>query len=344
MNLADYLSELLGVQDEVHLPGLGYFVRTRVNAYYNDREGRFYPPYHQVAFIEKTVDDDSFAQYVADKKNISLASSKYFVEKFITKLKEDSSRGKFLFADLGSFQMDVDRLTFKPNERIPADPAFYGYPPVDIFRDAQPAAPAYTSAPATAPAPSPVAATTPPPPRAFTAPDYYEEDVEEKRRSSIWLIVIIILAVLGLGAFAVYKFYPSAFDKVKNMVNGKKPDTTAVIRHQVAPVNKDTAQKVTPPVDTAAKPAAVTAKADSLPTWEAIVGQMRDTSKANAEVSRLQARGYKAYIVPNTIGVLKKVSVGDYPSYLMADSVSKQLKKLGIIMRSYPPLEIRPNK
>src|SRR5215469_6841220 len=115
MNLADYLSELLGIQDEVNVPGLGYFIRTRVNAYYNDSEKRFYPPYHQIKFVGQPREDDSFAQYVADKKNISLASSKYFVEKFITKLREDASHGKYPFADLGSFQMDVDQLVFKPN-------------------------------------------------------------------------------------------------------------------------------------------------------------------------------------------------------------------------------------
>jgi len=115
MNLADYLSELLGLHDEVNVPGLGYFIRNRVNAYYNDTEARFYPPYHQVKFVPQPKDDDTFAQYVADKKNISLASSKYFVEKFIIKLREDASGGKFLFADLGSFQTDLDQLVFKPN-------------------------------------------------------------------------------------------------------------------------------------------------------------------------------------------------------------------------------------
>ena len=83
-------------------------------------------------------DDDTFAQYVADKKNISLASSKYFVEKFITKLREDASHSRYLFADLGSFQADAGQLVFKPNEKIAADPAFYGYPAVDVFNPAKP--------------------------------------------------------------------------------------------------------------------------------------------------------------------------------------------------------------
>src|ERR1700743_1058914 len=103
MNIADYLSELLSQHDEVSLPGLGYFVRERVNGYYNDRLAKFYPPHHRVKFVEELRDDDIFVQYVADKKNISLASSKYFVEKFISKLKEDAIAGTYIFSDLGQF-------------------------------------------------------------------------------------------------------------------------------------------------------------------------------------------------------------------------------------------------
>ena len=186
MNLADYLSELLGLQDEVNVPGLGYFVRNRISAYYNDQEGRFYPPYHQVKFIAQPKDDETFAQYVAEKKNISLASSKYFVEKFITKLREDASGGKYLFADLGSFQTDLDQLVFKPNERIPADPAFYGFPPVNIFKATQPV-PVDIKKPVLAPdqpvsAPAVAATFAPPQPaHAINAPDYYEEEVEPKK-------------------------------------------------------------------------------------------------------------------------------------------------------------------
>ena len=132
MNLADYLSELLGQREEVNLPGLGCFVRERVNGYYNDKEEKFYPPYHHVKFVPESRDDDTFAQYVADKKNISLASSKYFAEKFISKLRDDAAKGSYPFADLGTFYTDEDELIFKPNDKIASDPAFYGYPAIKI--------------------------------------------------------------------------------------------------------------------------------------------------------------------------------------------------------------------
>jgi hypothetical protein len=105
MNLADYLSELLGMHDEVSVPGLGYFVRERITGYYNDSEAKFYPPHHRVKFVPELRENDTFTQYVADKKNISLASSKYFAEKFVAKLRDDASRGNYIFAGLGQFHM-----------------------------------------------------------------------------------------------------------------------------------------------------------------------------------------------------------------------------------------------
>src|ERR1700748_1781517 len=138
MNLADYLSELLGQYEEVSVPGLGYFVRERVNGYYNDKEARFYPPYHRVKFVGKPKDDDTFAQYVADKKNISLASSKYFAEKFVSKLREQALTGKYLFADLGSFYTEQDQLVLKPNDKITDVRSFYGYPQLNVYKQGQP--------------------------------------------------------------------------------------------------------------------------------------------------------------------------------------------------------------
>src|ERR1700712_5220399 len=144
MNLADYLSELLAQYEEVSVPGLGYFVRERVNGFYNDKDSKFYPPYHKVKFVPQPKDDDTFAQYVADKKNISLASSKYFAEKFVAKLKEQALTGKYLFADLGLFYTAQDQLVFKANDKITDDPAFYGYPPLTVFKQGQTISDQYT--------------------------------------------------------------------------------------------------------------------------------------------------------------------------------------------------------
>jgi hypothetical protein len=346
MNLADYLSELLGLHDEVNVPGLGYFIRNRVNAYYDDGEARFYPPYHQVKFVPQPREDETFAQFVADKKNISLASSKYFVEKFITRLREDASHGKYLFADLGSFQSDLDQLVFKPNERIPADPAFYGFPPIDIFKASQPLS-VDMKQPVLAPDQPAQAVAMPPPPGAALSPEYYEEEAEQKRGVNVWLIILLSIAVLGLAGFGVYKFYPHAFDKVKGeyyKLTGKTAKKTAVVRHETKPAKTDTAIKTAPLKDTTAKAVNTAAKPDSvkLPHYEAIAEEVRSQRVADERVAHLKTLGFDAYVVPNSVGPLKKISVGSYPTYGAADSVLKNLLKQKITSRYHFPMLVKP--
>jgi hypothetical protein len=354
MNLADYLSDLLGQRDEVSVPGLGNFMRTRVNAAYNEAEGRFYPPYHQVAFVPKPKDDEIFAQYVADEKNISLASSKYFVEKFVNKLREDAATGKYLFADLGSFQSNGgDQLIFKPNERIPADPAFYGYSPVDIFKIGQPLSvdsrkPVFehVQEPVVAEQP-PVAAAPPviPTPRQIVQqPDYYEDEVETKKGISAWLIILVAVAVIAIGVFALLKFYPSVFDSVSDAYHKlmDKP-VPAVIRKEV---KKDTIKKVIGVVDTSKT--ATVAKKDTTPAplpsrFEAVAEEASRPKIAEVQVAHLRKLGYDAYIVENApgTGTLIKVSVGSYTTYSAADSVITMLVSKHVIQKHHAPLEIK---
>ncbi|MFI5137255.1 MAG: hypothetical protein ACHQIM_05460 [Sphingobacteriales bacterium] len=295
MNLADYLSELLGLHDEVSVPGLGYFVRTRVNAYYDDKESKFYPPYHQVKFVPQPKDDDTFAQYVADKKNISLASSKYFAEKFISKLKEEATKGKYLFADLGLFYTDKDlQLVFKPNERVAADPAFYGYPEINIYKLGQPLSPGDAKPVFTATASAP-AVTAAAPAQTIQQPQYFEEEAEHKRHVNVWLIILITLAVLALAIFGVYKFYPPATAKMNELyhkVTGKRDDTsTQVSRHEI---KADTAKKMAPVKDTTAKtiiPAVPPADTVKRSAWAVIVLACNSPQVAETAVKDYKARG-----------------------------------------------------
>ena len=98
MDLGVYISELLGLRGEVSLPGIGYFAQVRVNGYYNEQENKFYPPAHEVSFEPQSKEDEGLAQYISDKKNISLASSKYFIDKYVAGLKQQltSKNRKFI--------------------------------------------------------------------------------------------------------------------------------------------------------------------------------------------------------------------------------------------------------
>ncbi|MDR3694317.1 hypothetical protein [Mucilaginibacter sp.] len=348
MNLADYLSELLGQQDEVSVPGLGYFVRLRIKAYYSDSEGRFYPPHHQIKFVPEIKEDDTFAQYVADNKNISLASSKYFVEKFISKLKEDAARGKYLFADLGSFFTEQGQLVFKPNDRIPADPAFYGYPPVDIPKIGAPVSadtkkPAFNQTQSVTSPPAPPAEVSTAYVKPVPQPQYYEEDVEPKKTISVWLIVLITVAVLALAVFGFYKFYPSAFDKVKDTFN-KITGKTAVIAPAVKPMVKpDTGKKTVVLTDTNKKKTVAPIDTVKPSRFEAVADKVIHLEKANERVKYLKSMGLNAYIILDAPGPLIKVSVGSFKTYNEADSLINALLITGRINKNWrhQPLEVK---
>ena len=211
MNLADYLSDLLLQYDEISVPGLGYFTKERKSAFYNEREFRFYPPCHQVKFYPEPKDDDIFTQYVADKKNISLASSKYFTEKFVNTVREQALTGKYVFADIGFFQNDHGQLVFEPYDNIASDPSFYGYAPVNIFKHIEPSEPLNTEHIIYPPPPGTIQAPLEP---AEVVPEL-SEDVEEEKRSNTLVVLILVIIIFVLGIFTVLSFYPAAITRLK---------------------------------------------------------------------------------------------------------------------------------
>ena len=149
MDIGVYISELLTKNGEISVPGLGFLVLQKIPGYYNETDGRFYPPRATVQFDPQQInDDDTLAQYIADQKNISLSSSKYFVEKYIASIREDALVKEVHVADLGSFLADQGRLIFIPSQKPISNPAFFGLAPVNLAKTLPPPAPISTPPPA----------------------------------------------------------------------------------------------------------------------------------------------------------------------------------------------------
>jgi len=135
MDVSFYISELLTKHGEISVPGLGYLVKAYVPGHYNEADGKFYPPHYLVQFDPQQLDDDdTLTQYIADVKNISLESSKYFTDKFITEIRENAFIKDVAIADLGWFYTEQGRLLFRPTSAIDNDPAFFGYAPISLKR------------------------------------------------------------------------------------------------------------------------------------------------------------------------------------------------------------------
>ncbi|HEY0245499.1 MAG TPA: hypothetical protein VGC01_08060, partial [Mucilaginibacter sp.] len=220
MDVSFYISELLQQHGELSIPGLGYLVLARVGGYYNEAEGQFYPPHHQVQFDPQQIDDDAaLTQHIADVKNISLASSKYFTEKYINNLKEDALIKEVALANLGWFYTDQGKLTFRAADITENDPAFFGFAPVKITKlEQEPVIDQHTDAAgANVLTELPINNDLPitdEPYTAATQPETFDEE-DEFKRSKNWLIFLILLIVLIVAAFGVYRYSPNSVNKAK---------------------------------------------------------------------------------------------------------------------------------
>ena len=132
MDVANYLSELLGELGEVNVPGLGYFATLRSDGYYSESENTFYPPVNHINFEPQSVSDDVLVKYIAQKKNISLASSKYFTQKYIDDLRNRILAKETPLADLGTLFFQEGQVHFKSAGALTTDPSFFGYEPIKM--------------------------------------------------------------------------------------------------------------------------------------------------------------------------------------------------------------------
>jgi cell division septation protein DedD len=254
MDVSFYISELLEQHGEVSVPGLGYLVLARVSGHYNEAEGKFYPPHHLVQFDPQQIDDDdTLTQYIADVKNISLASSKYFTEKYINIIKEESLIKEVALANLGWFYIDHGKLTFRAADITDNDPAFFGLAPVEINRLGQnPVSGQYVpenniSSKLPIADGQQVADESP-----ITSQQEEFDEEEEFKRSKTWLVFLILVIVLVVAAFGIYRYSPNTVTKAEAWVqNILHPDKTIT---SIVKLKKDSIQAVVPAIgDTTGK-------------------------------------------------------------------------------------------
>jgi hypothetical protein len=323
MDVGFYLGELLMQQGEVSVPGLGYFVQARVSGYYDENERKFYPPYHKAQFDVQSIDDDALAEYIAAKKNISVASAKYFSEKYITNLKQQALIGEVPIGNLGVFYTELAQLTFRPAEKIIDDTIFYGFEPVSLNKagDIQPVEerpkvelnypprtpqkPAVTEeVSAEAPVEQSTQEFVAPPvyqeQEAGISPEFFDPDEEEEAGGNgtlkLLLIILITIVVIGVGVFALYRYQPDTFAKIAfwqpkvQVVKLVKPKDT--IKAKVADtVNTDSAKTDTVKTDTTAvktdtvaKTAVTTKKEKVISVQPVVPGKKKEVIISQTEV------------------------------------------------------------
>jgi len=375
MDIANYLSELLGRQGEISVPGLGHFVHVRVSAWYNDAERKFYPPGYKIQFDPQVVDgDDTLTKYIAEKKKISLASSKYFTDKYISSLKQEAALQEVPFAGLGWFFMDKGKIAFKSKISNADSASFYGYAPISIKKLNQPEitevpveTPETVSVPVIPPIQEPADnSVSPPEPMPLPRPireipeetadqpvEYFDDEPEEKRGISAWAIILVAAIILASAGLTIYKFKPQWL----HLNNGQEiqlpPVTKAppVVKHDTDSVKKavqpaDTTNKAILKPDSALKKAAVVPDTLDKPVYVIFVGSFKTVTKSLSAIKDLKAKGIDARILsgPGT-GKRVKLIIGSFATSAEAETERhKLINSKKIDKDSYSQQIINPKK
>jgi cell division protein FtsN len=368
MDVGYFISELLAQHGNVSVPGLGYFARTRVNGHYSEREGKLYPPSYSVQFNPQAVEDETLAQYIVDKKNISLASSKYFTEKFITNIKLQAQSAETALGDLGWFYTEGAQLFFRPNTGLSNDPDFFGYQPVNLHK--------LSSAPVV---PEPAASVNPAVKEEYTVPtavpqqqeetDGYRFETDEeheaylinltrkRKRNSTIVFVVLAILLTALVVYLVNRYNPSIFN-----LEAKKPKATkteAVINARVEqPLDstitaKDTAKTSVKPdsiatttikavKDTVAKTPAPVNNIIAGPRYEIMGGSFKDLKEANTAIENYKKLDVVARIVEDAPGKRVKLTLGTFKTRAESEAARKELLKFKKVSKDIYSLEIKP--
>jgi cell division protein FtsN len=348
MDISFYISELLEQQGKISVPGLGGLVWTYTSGYYNDAEDKFYPPHHTVQFDPQQINNnDTLTEYIAEKKNISLASSKYFIEKFIYQIKEDALVKEVQIAGLGWFYTDQGELSFKPGNLVGNDPEFFGYPPVNIIKSGQEPVdtPIINQANVVE---TPASEITN---EQLTTEDELYDDIPTKRSYGWIILFATVIIVAGIGVFGVYRYYPDQFEKtnkwVQNLTAAKKP---VPAKPKAAP-KPDTVKAVLPVKDTsvAANTDSTgkitdTAYAAARRHFEIISGAFKTQSKANEVFNQLKKDTVDVRVITAKPGKYMKISVGSYLTYDKAEAARFKLIKAKKISKSSITVEFKPKQ
>ncbi|MDN3549470.1 hypothetical protein [Mucilaginibacter aquaedulcis] len=353
MDIANYLSELLDRHGKVGVPGLGYFTQVRVNGYYSDTEKQFYPPGNQIQFSPEPFEDDTLVKHIAEKKKISLASSKYFTEKYINGLKHELAIKEVPFANLGWFSVSQDQIVFKSNPNHKDDPEFYGFATVALRKlndeadkpeEVLEQEPATLQENITEPEPviEPEIIQVPAPEPVYNPPTEYDEPVPEENphSSNTWLIVLLVIVVIALSAFGIYKYKPELFGLNRQVSKTDTVQPKAEPQTQPDSTIADTAKTVAQPLDTPSKAISradtplnkPVANTDTVakPQYVIFAGSFKTLAKSELAVQNYKSIDIDARLLngPGT-GRLIKVVIGSFATYPEGEALRIKLVKSG---------------
>jgi len=340
MDIASFISNLLTKQGELVVPGLGTFTKARVDGYYQKEQQQFYPPSHQVQFKTEYTDDNVLANMIANERQISVASAKYFIEKFVTHIKDEAEVGNATFGNMGSFSTRRGALVFSVSDLNESDELFYGLAPVKIKRNNA------FKLPGAVVTPPKLVDLPPPPPEPEpivneviqnipeAEEEYIEEEEEPTRRINIWLVLALLIIVAGVTVIGLYLYKPALFDRLI-----KHNSVTVVTKTSHDDSLKQALQAQKDMGIVPATSSSVTNTVAPVDTFRIIEGSFKTSRKANEEAGICKKKGVAADVFKDDAIKKYRVIVGTYFNLDSANAAVPALKeklKSDISVQTYP--------
>ncbi len=339
MDIAAFICEQLEHRSVINVPGLGSFYRNRVEGYYNQEQQQFYPPSIQIQFDNELPEDDTLATLLSTEKRISQASASYFIEKFVSNIRQLATTDNVPLGNIGVFNIRQNQLTFTPKRRSEVNELFYGLAPVKLRRNnpyrQQPEEIipfSFSDIPANPPVQQEIPAVI--------------EDEKPPRPINIWLIIALIIVIAGIGLISVYMYKPALFDRFITPVVKIKPKPEKSVKRSISDSIKQSIKTQTDLGLTPVKLDSTTQKKVLPPeiptdTFAVVVGTFKTMAGAKRQLQTYTDNGIvEADIHKSHNNLYYQVIMG---TYLIKDSAKvhlkiyrKKFRSPGIKLETYP--------
>lgn len=370
MDIASYLLELIETQKIVGINALGTLYKKKTPGRYDSETHSFLPPKYEIAFNSEVKEDQYLANFISEKKNISIESAHFYITEFVENIQTQlADHQQADFSPLGELKLINDEITLESSKTIEIGFASYGLPSVStnqnssVEPDPQPVYEEISEVNTTQEINENEEPTQPATgildplwkPSVINRYEYDDEDEDEEKGKSKWVrrlfkVMLTLLTIAAITAVLIYFLYPDLFYQFKNNLPEQTPteapsggsvkiDSGSNPKNEVAVVHDSLKKNVV--FTSVAKDSVTTPAISNSTVYEVIGSAMKTQKKVDEVISIFAKRGINAKKMESMPGRLIKVSLGTFTDYNLAkkfkDSLKIKLKNPDLYIQTIKP-------
>lgn len=129
MDILLYLTELLQTRKTVGIVGLGTLYKKKSPGRYDAAQHAFIPPSYSLAFTTELKEQEELANFISQKRNISVESSNYFIGEFVDQIQAKlHDHQEADLEPIGKLKLVNNELVFEAETESSFGFEFYGLP------------------------------------------------------------------------------------------------------------------------------------------------------------------------------------------------------------------------